>query len=68
MTQEENLNIKGKCITITTPPWTNQSEQHSVSIYLKSNVFWSINQHSFTLRICLFYTFSFKMHDADKKV
>ena len=35
--------------------------------YLKSNVFWSIRQQSLNLRICWFYTFSFKMYMPPKK-
>ena len=43
------------------------SEQHSVSSHLKSNVILSSIQQSFTLLICLFCTFSFKMHMPTKK-
>ena len=35
--------------------------------YLKSNVFWSIIQQSFTLQICLSYTFPFKMYMPTKE-
>ena len=46
-------------------PRTNQGEIGF--FYLKSNVLWSIIQQSFTLRIFLFYAFSFEMHMPTKK-
>ena len=50
---------------LPTPDWPEWAA--FAFFYLKSNVFWSIIQQSFTFRICLFNTFSFKMHMPTKK-
>ena len=52
--------------TWTPHPGLTRVEAFGV-IYLKSNLFWSVLQQSLNLRICLFYTFSFKTHMPPKK-